>query len=276
MLRARRRRRRRDERRARPPRDLRLAGRARGGVPRRSSRGRAGSRRGTRPELLELLGRPARRRSSAPRRRAGRRRRRASRWAAARCAWRCRARTTPPTPPRRSRRCGWRAPTRGRGRGAGGLPRRRAPLRGARHAPRRARPSSTTTPTTRPRWRRRSPPRARSAPRRLVAVFQPHLYSRTRQLAREFGAALAPPTSWCVLDVYPARERAEDFPGVSGLLIAEAAADAAEGGRSAGCPASTTPSRSSRALLRDGDLCLVLGAGDVDALGRSLVTAPPA
>ncbi len=65
--------------------------------------------------------------------------------------------------------------------------------------------------------------------RRLVAVFQPHLYSRTALLAREFGVALALADVVAVLDVYPARERGEDHPGVSGLLIAEAAADAAGG-----------------------------------------------
>ena len=48
-------------------------------------------------------------------------------------------------------------------------------------------------------------------------------------LAREFGRALALADVVVVLDVYPARERAEDFPGVSGLLVAEAAADAAGG-----------------------------------------------
>ncbi len=67
------------------------------------------------------------------------------------------------------------------------------------------------------------------SPRRLVACFQPHLYSRTRLLAREFGRALALADLVVVLDVYPARERAEDFPGVSGLLVAAAAADAAGG-----------------------------------------------
>ena len=67
------------------------------------------------------------------------------------------------------------------------------------------------------------------APGRVVAVFQPHLYSRTQRLARDFGAALARADVAAVLDVYPARERAEDFPGVTGLLVAEAAADAAGG-----------------------------------------------
>ncbi len=65
--------------------------------------------------------------------------------------------------------------------------------------------------------------------RRLVAVFQPHLYSRTALLAREFGQALALADAVVVLDVYPARERAEDHPGVSGLLIARASADAGAG-----------------------------------------------
>ncbi len=67
------------------------------------------------------------------------------------------------------------------------------------------------------------------APRRLIAVFQPHLYSRTARQATEFGAALAGADEVVVLDVYPARERAEDFPGVSGLLVAQAAADAGAG-----------------------------------------------
>ncbi|MDX6690127.1 MAG: UDP-N-acetylmuramate--alanine ligase, partial [Solirubrobacteraceae bacterium] len=62
--------------------------------------------------------------------------------------------------------------------------------------------------------------------RRVIAVFQPHLFSRTQLLAREFGAALALADAAVVLEIYPSRERAEDFPGVSGLLIAEAAADA--------------------------------------------------
>ena len=48
----------------------------------------------------------------------------------------------------------------------------------------------------------------------MIAVFQPHLYSRTERLAGEFGAALARADVVAVLDVYPARERAEDFPGI--------------------------------------------------------------
>jgi UDP-N-acetylmuramate--alanine ligase len=110
-------------------------------------------------------------------------------------------------------------------------------------------------------------------PRRVVAAFQPHLYSRTQLLARAFGAALALADVACVLDVYPARERAQDFPGVSGLLVAEAAADAARGRVVAWTPSFDDAERVLGALLRDGDLCLVLGAGDVDALARRLVAS---
>jgi UDP-N-acetylmuramate--alanine ligase len=110
-------------------------------------------------------------------------------------------------------------------------------------------------------------------PRRVVAVFQPHLYSRTERLAREFGVALARADVVVVLDVYEARERAEDFPGVSGLLVAEAAADAANGRPVFWLPTFDAAERALRSVLREGDLCLVLGAGDVDALGRRLVAA---
>ena len=110
-------------------------------------------------------------------------------------------------------------------------------------------------------------------PRRVVAVFQPHLYSRTQRLAREFGIALARADVVAVLDVYPARERAEDFPGVSGLLVAEASADAANGRPVYWLPTFDAAERALRGVLREGDLCLVLGAGDVDALGRRLVAA---
>ena len=74
-----------------------------------------------------------------------------------------------------------------------------------------------------------------------------------------------------MLDVYPARERAEDFPGVSGLLVAQAAADAGAGRTVAWLPSFAQAEELLSPRLRDGDLVLTLGAGDVDALGRSLV-----
>jgi UDP-N-acetylmuramate--alanine ligase len=109
------------------------------------------------------------------------------------------------------------------------------------------------------------------APGRLVAVFQPHLYSRTRALARAFGRALAGADVVVVLGVYPARERAEDFPGVDGHLVAAAAADAADGRTVAWMPSFEDARRFLAATLRQGDLYLGMGAGDVDRLGRSLV-----
>jgi len=110
--------------------------------------------------------------------------------------------------------------------------------------------------------------------RRVVAVFQPHLYSRTRALGREFGAALALADTACVLDVYPSRECAADFPDVSGLLIAEAAADAGAGRPVVWAPDFAAAEGLLRAMLRGGDVCLVMGAGDIDALGRRLVAQP--
>jgi UDP-N-acetylmuramate--alanine ligase len=64
---------------------------------------------------------------------------------------------------------------------------------------------------------------------RVVAVFQPHLYSRTQHLAKQFGRALASADAAMVVDIYPAREQAEDYPGVTGYLVAAAAAEAAHG-----------------------------------------------
>ena len=109
------------------------------------------------------------------------------------------------------------------------------------------------------------------APRRLVACFQPHLYSRTQREAREFGAALAGADLAVVLDVYPAREAAEDYPGVTGLLVAEAAADAGGGRRVAWMRDHASAEAFLRAELRAGDLLLTLGAGDVDRVGRALL-----
>jgi UDP-N-acetylmuramate--alanine ligase len=109
-------------------------------------------------------------------------------------------------------------------------------------------------------------------PGRLIACFQPHLYSRTQKLARDFGRALAEADVSVVLDVYPARERAADFPGVGGLLVAEAAADAAGGRPVWWLPRLDDAERMLRDELREGDLLLTLGAGDVDRLARSLTS----
>jgi UDP-N-acetylmuramate--alanine ligase len=108
--------------------------------------------------------------------------------------------------------------------------------------------------------------------RRLVAVFQPHLFSRTALLCDEFARALALADVVVVLDVYPARERAADHPGVSGLLIAQAAADAARGRAVYWLPTFADAEPVLGGLLGEGDLCLVMGAGDVDELARRIAT----
>ena len=79
-------------------------------------------------------------------------------------------------------------------------------------------------------------------PERLIAVFQPHLYSRTKALAEEFGAALALADEVAVLDVYPAREQpVGELAGVSGLRVAQAAAE-----RMGGRPVWWLPERRAR------------------------------
>jgi UDP-N-acetylmuramate--alanine ligase len=109
-------------------------------------------------------------------------------------------------------------------------------------------------------------------PRRLIAVFQPHLYSRTKALGSRFGAALAKADEVGVLDVYPAREEpVGPLAGVSGLSVAEAAADHA-GGRPVWWLVDAE--RAERALaprLRDGDLLVTIGAGDIFKLAEALV-----
>ncbi|HEY7151279.1 MAG TPA: cyanophycin synthetase [Solirubrobacterales bacterium] len=111
------------------------------------------------------------------------------------------------------------------------------------------------------------------APRRLIAVFQPHLYSRTKALAWRFGEALAAADEVAVLDVYPAREEpVGPLAGVSGLDVARAAADHA-----AGRPVwwLVDAQRAVRALaprLGEGDLLVTIGAGDVFELADALVS----
>jgi UDP-N-acetylmuramate--alanine ligase len=112
--------------------------------------------------------------------------------------------------------------------------------------------------------------------RRVIACFQPHLYSRTRLLAREFGRALALADAVCVLDVYPAREHAEDFPGVSGWLVAAATADASRGRPVYWTPTMDDAERLLAPMLREGDVLLTLGAGDVDRVAARLTARAPA
>jgi UDP-N-acetylmuramate--alanine ligase len=111
-------------------------------------------------------------------------------------------------------------------------------------------------------------------PRRLVAIFQPHLYSRTKALAERFGMALAAADAVGVLDVYPAREEpVGDLAGVSGLDVARATADHAGGRPVWWLRDAETAQQVLAGHLRDGDLLVTIGAGDVFKLGEALVEA---
>ena len=104
---------------------------------------------------------------------------------------------------------------------------------------------------------------------RVVAVFQPHLYSRTRRFAAEFGRALAAADVVLVTDVYAAREDPE--PGVDGALVVAAAREARPGLDGAYVPDRHDLAKHVAATVRPGDLVLTLGAGDITTLADELV-----
>jgi UDP-N-acetylmuramate--alanine ligase len=100
---------------------------------------------------------------------------------------------------------------------------------------------------------------------RVIAVFQPHLYSRTRIFAAGFGAALGLADEAVVLDVYAAREDPE--PGVTGQLVA----DAVPGGAAHYVPDFADVPKIVAALAGPGDLVLTMGAGDITRMGPLLL-----
>ncbi|MDR1711731.1 MAG: UDP-N-acetylmuramate--L-alanine ligase [Propionibacteriaceae bacterium] len=104
------------------------------------------------------------------------------------------------------------------------------------------------------------------APGRVMACFQPHLFTRTRDFADEFGKALALADVVVVLDIYPARE--DPIPGVTGALVADAAALA--GAEVQYVPELDDAPERLAALVRPGDLVLTLGAGSVTQVGPKL------
>jgi UDP-N-acetylmuramate--alanine ligase len=107
---------------------------------------------------------------------------------------------------------------------------------------------------------------------RLIAAFQPHLYSRTKAFAEQFGAALALADEVAVLDVYPAREQpVGELEGVSGLDVARSAADRIGGRRVAWAPTLDSARRALARAPRPGDVIVTIGAGDVFRLGEALV-----
>jgi len=102
---------------------------------------------------------------------------------------------------------------------------------------------------------------------RVVAVFQPHLYSRTKVMGEALGVALAAADRVVVTEVYAAREA--PLAGVSGRLVAEAASRA--GASVSWVPERTALARELADSVEAGDVVLTLGAGDITQVGRELL-----
>lgn len=103
--------------------------------------------------------------------------------------------------------------------------------------------------------------------KRLVAVFQPHLFTRTQALGRAMGSALRAADLVVVTDVYPARET--PIPGVTGRLVADAVG--ADGPRVHWVPSRKELVGRLAGMVEPGDVVLTLGAGDVTAVGPELL-----
>ena len=127
---------------------------------------------------------------------------------------------------------------------------------------------TTTTPTIRPSCAPSSRRRAGSPhPGRVVACFQPHLYSRTRAFAAEFGAALGLADEVVVMDVFAARE--DPVPGVTGGLVA--AAVPLPAAQVAYEPSWSAVPRELARRSRAGDVVITFGAGDVTLIGPEVL-----
>ena len=103
--------------------------------------------------------------------------------------------------------------------------------------------------------------------RRIVVAFQPHLFSRTRDFATEFGQALAKADVIALCDIYPARE--QPMPGVTSQLIADAATAAGNAPAWTGARAQAAEWLAS--AVRDGDVVFTVGAGDITKTGPELL-----
>jgi UDP-N-acetylmuramate--alanine ligase len=105
----------------------------------------------------------------------------------------------------------------------------------------------------------------RTGPERLVAVFQPHRYSRTQALWRELAASLVEADVVLVTDVYGAAQ--DPIPGVTGKLVVRGLADAAPGKRVVYLPHRADVVEFLDREVRGGDLVITMGCGDVWMLG---------
>ena len=109
---------------------------------------------------------------------------------------------------------------------------------------------------------------ARGLSERVLVIFQPHRYTRTAVLTREFGAAFGDAARVWVLDVYGAGE--PPIPGVSGASVVEMARE--QGFEQVGyAPDASRAAEEAAAEARPGDLVLTLGAGDVWKLGERVL-----
>jgi UDP-N-acetylmuramate--alanine ligase len=106
---------------------------------------------------------------------------------------------------------------------------------------------------------------------RLLALFQPHLYSRTLHLSHGFAEALAAADAACVTDIYPARE--EPLPGVTGRVIVDELARLRPGMRIGWVPELDDAARVVAGWARPGDTIVTLGAGDVDRVAPVILEA---
>jgi UDP-N-acetylmuramate--alanine ligase len=106
---------------------------------------------------------------------------------------------------------------------------------------------------------------------RLLALFQPHLYSRTLHLLHGFAEALAAADAVCVTEIYPARE--EPLPGVTGRLIVDELASIRPGMRIGWGPSLEDAAKLVAGWARPGDTVLTLGAGDVDQAALLILEA---
>jgi UDP-N-acetylmuramate--alanine ligase len=105
--------------------------------------------------------------------------------------------------------------------------------------------------------------------RRLVAVFQPHLYSRTAEHGRAMGEALAAADVVLVTEIYGARE--QPLPGITGRLVADVASDMPGTRIVMFEPEKTLLNKRIMQFAQPGDLILTMGAGDITRVGRELV-----
>jgi UDP-N-acetylmuramate--alanine ligase len=110
--------------------------------------------------------------------------------------------------------------------------------------------------------------RAVFAGQRIVAAFQPHLYSRTRDFTAAFGEALAVADVVWVTDVFPAREA--PIPGVTGEIVATAARRAGAGDVRYHADLATLPGALAESLL-PGDVLITLGAGSIETVGQEVL-----